>query len=152
MSVNFLAFETPVRPTSTSSQRIRPKSAGPDESIRLQLGESTQLNTAISALINSSSLHDQVDLLYYIHSCSNLNYEISIEGELVTVRDLLEEVYQKAAQAKYWSIVRQAAGLLRKVVNSLTISVTDLLIRQKQITSGYGEQGIKSVVLRFNDN
>lgn len=37
------------------------------------------------------------------------------------------------------SIVRQAAGLLHKVVNSLTINVTDLLIRQKPVTVGFGK-------------
>jgi len=39
---------------------------------------------------------------------------------------------------KLWSIVRQSAGLLRKVVNSLSINVTDLLIRQKPATVGFG--------------
>ncbi|KAF9400870.1 Phosphorylase b kinase regulatory subunit alpha [Mortierella sp. AD011] len=36
------------------------------------------------------------------------------------------------------SIVRQAAGLLNKVVNSLTINITDLVVRQKQVTIGSG--------------
>jgi hypothetical protein len=37
---------------------------------------------------------------------------------------------------KLWSIVRQGAGLLQKLVNSLSINVTDILVRQKQITLG----------------
>jgi hypothetical protein len=55
-----------------------------------------------------------------------------------TVQILLEEVYFKSLQLKLWSIVRQAAGLLHKVVNSLTINITDLVIRQRQITIGSG--------------
>jgi hypothetical protein len=57
---------------------------------------------------------------------------------LGTVASLLEEVYIKAMLSKQWSIVRQAAGLLKKVVNSLTINVTDLLIRNKPVTVGFG--------------
>ncbi|KAJ3263115.1 Phosphorylase b kinase regulatory subunit alpha, partial [Borealophlyctis nickersoniae] len=39
---------------------------------------------------------------------------------------------------KQWSIVRQAAGLLKKCVNNLAINVSDLLIRLKPVTVGFG--------------
>lgn len=55
------------------------------------------------------------------------------------MRELLEEVYFKSLQLKLWSIVRQTAGALRKVVPSLTINITDLVIRQCQVTIGIGK-------------
>jgi hypothetical protein len=51
-------------------------------------------------------------------------------------------VYRKALRLKLWNIVRQASGLLRKVASSLTINLTDLLIRQKQITFSSGENEV----------
>jgi hypothetical protein len=41
-----------------------------------------------------------------------------------------------------WNVVRQSAGLLRKVVNSLSINLTDLLIRQKQVTFSSGDEEV----------
>lgn len=84
------------------------------------------------------------DLLQYLLSCQDAEYVVpNLEA---TVGTLLEEVYFKSLQLKLWSIVRQAAGLLDKVVNSLTINITDLVIRQKQVTigSGPGEHFITS--------
>ena len=71
------------------------------------------------------------------HSCIGLDKPIA---DLGTVRSLLEEVYVKAMPRKEWSVVRQAAGILKKVVNSLTINVADLLIRGKPVTIGFGQQ------------
>ncbi|KAF9340728.1 hypothetical protein BGZ91_000502, partial [Linnemannia elongata] len=76
-------------------------------------------------------------LLQYLLSCQGADYFVNNLD--ATVQTLLEEVYFKSLQLKLWSIVRQAAGLLNKVVNSLTINITDLVIRQKQITIGSGE-------------
>jgi len=82
-----------------------------------------------------SSTH-RLDLLQYLLSCHGPDYLVSNLD--ATVQTLLEEVYFKSLQLKLWSIVRQAAGLLGKVVNSLTINITDLVIRQKQLTIGSG--------------
>lgn len=49
-------------------------------------------------------------------------------------------MYLKSMRLQYWSIARQAAGLLRKIVPSLTINITDLVIRQKQVSIGSGPQ------------
>jgi hypothetical protein len=113
----------------------------------LALADPSQLSAAMEMLKHSTNLHDQVDLLHYVYSCNDLNFVISLnDGVFATVRELLEEVYQKAASLKLWNIVRQAAGLLRKVVNSLTINLTDLLIRQKQVTIGFGSKGLSLII------
>ncbi|XP_067642156.1 probable phosphorylase b kinase regulatory subunit alpha isoform X2 [Eurosta solidaginis] len=58
------------------------------------------------------------------------------EGCVVTVRDLLKGLYEKACQQKLWGLVRHTAGMLGKRVEDLAKAVTDLLVRQKQVTVG----------------
>ncbi|TPX56330.1 hypothetical protein PhCBS80983_g04610 [Powellomyces hirtus] len=105
--------------------------------LTLTLADPKRVHEAIKLLGSSSNLYDQVDLLHYIQSCEGLEYQVA---ELGTVAALLEEVYLKAMHLRQWSIVRQAAGLLKKMVNSLTINVADLLIRQRPVTVGFGSE------------
>lgn len=55
-------------------------------------------------------------------------------GRVVTVRDLLKGLYEKACQQKLWGLVRHTAGMLGKRVEDLAKAVTDLLVRQKQVS------------------
>ncbi|KAF9375773.1 hypothetical protein CPB97_011252 [Podila verticillata] len=106
------------------------------DSLGLTLGDPSSMDAAMNMLSISVNLYDQVDLLQYLLSCQGPDFFVlNLEA---TVQTLLQEVYFKSLQLKLWSIVRQAAGLLQKVVNSLTINITDLVIRQKQITIGSG--------------
>jgi hypothetical protein len=57
-------------------------------------------------------------------------------GKNVTVKDLLKILYEKACTQKLWGLVRHSAGMLGKRVEDLAKAVTDLLVRQKQITVG----------------
>lgn len=57
-------------------------------------------------------------------------------GKHVTVKDLLKVLYEKACSQKLWGLVRHTAGMLGKRVEDLAKAVTDLLVRQKQITVG----------------
>ncbi|KAG0071313.1 hypothetical protein BGZ89_011032 [Linnemannia elongata] len=107
------------------------------DSLGLTLGDPSSMEAAQNMLSISVNLYDQIDLLQYLLSCQGADYFVNNLD--ATVQTLLEEVYFKSLQLKLWSIVRQAAGLLNKVVNSLTINITDLVIRQKQITIGSGE-------------
>jgi hypothetical protein len=52
----------------------------------------------------------------------------------VTVKDLLKVLYEKACQQKLWGLVRHTAGMLGKRVEDLAKALTDLLVRQKQVT------------------
>lgn len=58
------------------------------------------------------------------------------DGHVVTVRTLLKALYEKACQQKLWGLVRHTAGMLGKRVEDLAKAVTDLLVRQKQVTVG----------------
>ena len=51
--------------------------------------------------------------------CSGAQYKIEIGGQECTVEKLLEELYQKAAIANLWSLVRHTAGMLRKSIENL---------------------------------
>ncbi|KAI8822902.1 glycosyl hydrolases family 15-domain-containing protein [Fimicolochytrium jonesii] len=136
--------ETPRHgPMYATCDPIDPNSSPPKDSVASQavltltLRDAGKVPAAVDLLRKSSNLFDQIDLLHYIYSCHGLGYDISGLG---TVSTLLEEVYLKAMHLRQWSIVRQAAGLLKKMVNSLTINLSDLLIRQRPVTIGYGSE------------
>ncbi|KAL7754215.1 hypothetical protein RI367_000196 [Sorochytrium milnesiophthora] len=148
--VNIEPVDDPVGNSGASMPKLDTKSLGSQDQhetpsgrhsphqlqhqLSLVLGDPSAVSKALDALPTSENLFDQVDLLHYLHSCHGPQYYV--QSLHATVNQLLEEVYQKALQLHMWSIVRQTAGLLRKVVNSLAINVTDLLIRQKHITIG----------------
>ncbi|KAI7862721.1 glycosyl hydrolases family 15-domain-containing protein [Spinellus fusiger] len=108
------------------------------EMLALTLGDPSSFQQAVQSLSASVNLYDQIDLMQYLLSCESMTtYIETLES---TLQELLEEVYLKARRLQYWSIARQAAGLLHKNVPSLTISITDLIIRQKQVSIGSGDR------------
>jgi len=52
------------------------------------------------------------------------------------VESLVKELYEATCEAKNWSMVRHTSGLLGKKLPSLALSLTDLIVRQKQVTVG----------------
>uniref|UniRef100_A0A8C6M2P4 Phosphorylase b kinase regulatory subunit n=1 Tax=Nothobranchius furzeri TaxID=105023 RepID=A0A8C6M2P4_NOTFU len=48
----------------------------------------------------------------------------------------LERIYRRAGSRKLWSVVRLAASLLTKLVDSLAPSITSILVQGKQVTLG----------------
>ncbi|KAI8987987.1 glycosyl hydrolases family 15-domain-containing protein [Mycotypha africana] len=104
--------------------------------LSLTLGDISQYNDAVKSLQDSVNLYDQIDLLQYLASVKNLDeyiYELD-----ATLRELLEEVYVKSKRLQYWSITRQASGLLCKTMPTLTYNLTDLIINNKQVSIGSG--------------
>ncbi|KAJ3219851.1 hypothetical protein HDU67_009039 [Dinochytrium kinnereticum] len=134
-------LDSSLSPTSATNDAIVMSPTGEVPPIldilTLTLGDPSHVESAVSLLKSSANLYDQIDLLHYLHSCLGSEHRLDNLGAVAT---LLEEVYVKAMALKLWSIVRQAAGLLKKVVNSLTINITDLLIRSKPVTVGLGQQ------------
>jgi phosphorylase kinase alpha/beta subunit len=51
-----------------------------------------------------------------------------------TISDHIERVYRRAGSKKLWSVVRRAASLLSKVVDSLAPSITNVLVQGKQVS------------------
>ncbi|KAJ1976951.1 hypothetical protein H4R35_002493, partial [Dimargaris xerosporica] len=131
-------------PTSASGLDTAPSDLVSDshgtlglDSLALTLGDPGQVTEAIAALKTSNNLFDQMDLLHYLFSCYGLKHYV--EEFDASIYELVDEIYMKAQHMKLWGIVRQAAGVLEKVVNNqLTICITDLVVRLKQVTIGHG--------------
>jgi hypothetical protein len=116
--------ETNTVTTSKSSENLKEKDIMPIEE-------------AVKRLKESVNLYEQMDLLHYIFLIKGKDYE---PPNLATVESLLEEIYFKTTTMHLWTIVRASSGLLRKVVNSLSINIADLLIQQKHVSIGYGNK------------
>lgn len=94
-------------------------------------------------LKNSRNLYEQVEVLQNLTRLVGLQSSTRWDDwdEEVTVAQLLDEVYERAARGDeqnrpYWTIVRRVSGLLGKLDVGLADAVTDILVRQKQITVG----------------
>ncbi|XP_028397532.1 phosphorylase b kinase regulatory subunit alpha, liver isoform-like [Dendronephthya gigantea] len=107
------------------------------------------LDDIIKQLEEAESLHSQADLLHYLHCTVGAEYDTKLGGaQGSTVKKLLEELYEKACEKKQWSLVRHTAGLLQKRVEDLAEAVTDLLVREKQLTVGLPKVTIERVIDR----
>nr|WP_290222483.1 glycoside hydrolase family 15 protein [Trichocoleus desertorum] len=98
----------------------------------------TNIDLLLSSLRETENIYEQIELLQTLVRLRGLEFETGFEGpqRSVTVVDLLNEVYTKAGTLQLWAVVRRAAGLLNKVDIGLSDAVTDILVRQKQITVG----------------
>lgn len=101
----------------------------------------TDITLLLQQLRATDNLYQQIELLSILTKLKGLEFATGFGGatELVTVADLLDEVYFKAgsfSNRPQWAIVRYAAGLLGKVDITLSDAVTDILISGKQITVG----------------
>ncbi|KAJ8936869.1 hypothetical protein NQ314_012133 [Rhamnusium bicolor] len=115
---------------ATSTTRFRTQS-------EIQYAD-TEVDELFAMLRESEHLDEQGDILQYLVDSKGLDYNTGMleYGKVVTVKDLLKDLYEKACQQKMWGLVRHTAGMLGKRVEDLAKSVTDLLVRQKQITVG----------------
>ncbi|GFQ89681.1 probable phosphorylase b kinase regulatory subunit alpha [Trichonephila clavata] len=86
----------------------------------------------------TESLEEQGDILHYLVGNRGVSWDTGLGGqhEVVTIKDLLKDLYEKACHEKKWALVRHIAGMLGKKVEDLAKAVTDLLVRQKQVTIG----------------
>lgn len=123
---------------------------GHTQEFKLECETNTKL--LLNSLRDSENLYEQIELLHTLIRLKGLNFDTGFGGwpNTVKVADLLNEVYTKAGESTqskiYWAVIRHAAGLLDKVDISLSDSVTDILVRQKQIAVGkaYSEDSVIS--------
>lgn len=95
----------------------------------------TEVEELFAMLRESDSLEEQGDILQYLVDSQGPDFNTGMleNGKVVTVKDLLKGLYEKACQQKLWGLVRHSAGMLGKRVEDLAKAVTDLLVRQKQV-------------------
>ncbi|WP_239649906.1 glycoside hydrolase family 15 protein [Methylocucumis oryzae] len=104
----------------------------------------------IEPLQSQANLYLHLEVLSLLVQRHGLDYRLVLVGE-ATVRDLLEEVYQRAGDAHAWYIVRRAAGLLGKYDINLEQAATDILVRQHLLTVGRAYSG-KATLKRPTDS
>lgn len=95
-----------------------------------------EVEELFSMLRESDSLEEQGDILQYLVDTKGPEFNTGMleNGKVVTVKDLLKGLYEKACQQKLWGLVRHSAGMLGKRVEDFAKAVTDLLVRQKQVS------------------
>ncbi|GMR41916.1 hypothetical protein PMAYCL1PPCAC_12111 [Pristionchus mayeri] len=112
---------------------------GMSSSVRLEHSQLEEMGVGevVEMLRETSDLEEQTTLVHYLWMKFGADYDTRLEeGRAVTVRELMEEVYEKACDTREWSLVRLTSGLLRKRLDELPKAVTHLLVRQKQLTVG----------------
>lgn len=102
------------------------------------LERETDAKSLIRSLRQSANLYEHIEVLENLVRLKGLEFDTKLNGphSVVPLRDLLNEVYEQAAQWELWAIIRRAAGVLEKVDIALSDAVTDIAIRQKQIAVG----------------
>lgn len=85
----------------------------------------------------SHDVYEQLFLLHVLLHRHGADYDTRLlPSNDATVRAVLDCIYQQAAAIQQWSIVRLAAAISRKVVDSLAPSITEMLVRGKEVTLG----------------
>lgn len=97
-----------------------------------------EIGELVTMLVEARNIDEQVDILHFLVVSHGLDYKIHVKqfGKDIEVRDLLNTLYETACTKKSWGIIRHSAGLLGKKVEDLSKTITDLLVRQKQVTVG----------------
>ncbi|XP_068167565.1 phosphorylase b kinase regulatory subunit alpha, liver isoform isoform X3 [Antennarius striatus] len=109
----------------------------------LHLPQDAQGNTDFTVLVRQlkecPTLQDQADILYILYIMKGADWLVELSGPGqggVSVRSLLEELYEQAGACKEWGLIRYISGILRKRVEVLAEACTDLISHHKQLTVG----------------
>ncbi|MGZ8136648.1 MAG: glycoside hydrolase family 15 protein [Methylococcaceae bacterium] len=93
----------------------------------------------IEQLKTNPNLYAQLEALNLLALRHGLDYDtglVTAEGKACCVRDLLEEIYERAGDQHIWYIVRRCAGLLGKYDINLEQAATEILVRQHNLSVG----------------
>ena len=105
----------------------------------LQIEANAKVEDLLAMFKETESLEEQGDILHYLAYTKGITFDTGLAPEghrLITVKDLLKDLYEKACQERRWALVRHIAGILGKKVEDLAKAITDILVRQKQVTIG----------------
>lgn len=108
----------------------------------------------IEQLKINPNLYAQLEVLTLLNIRHGLDYDTGLTSPDVRaacVRDLLEEVYERAGDQHAWYIVRRCAGLLGKYDINLEQAATEILIRQHALSVGLVYSG-RSTLTRPADS
>ncbi|QLE56472.1 glycoside hydrolase family 15 protein [Nostoc sp. TCL26-01] len=149
------------QPVQNAAKRCYYLADHPDQNWRLghtqefQMEYETNLDLLLSSLHASANIYEQIELLQTLTRLQGLDFDTGFGGAdaVVTVDDLLDEVYTKAGELGLWGVVRRAAGLRHMVDIGLSDTVTSILVRGKQIAVGraYSEASLITVPMSHNE-
>ncbi len=107
-----------------------------ENEIELEIEAEENTDNLIDKLRTTSNLFEQVKILDNLVSKLGLQHKIILGEKEVSLRHIVEELYERAGAIRVWNVVRHAAALLGKVDVDLQSAVTSLLARQKIIQVG----------------
>ncbi len=116
----------------------------PLDTLLLNSWEFSDDKVLIGQLITNANLYVQLEALSLLGQRHGLDNNLGLttpEGRPCRVRDLLEELYERAGDQHVWYIVRRCAGLLGKYDINLEQAATDILVRQHLLTVGRAYSG-----------
>jgi phosphorylase kinase alpha/beta subunit len=93
----------------------------------------------IEQLKTNANLYAQLEVLSLLSLRHGLDFDTGLtamDGNVTCVRNLLEEIYERAGDQHVWYIVRRCAGLLGKYDINLEQAATEILVRQHGLTLG----------------
>ncbi|XP_011300894.1 probable phosphorylase b kinase regulatory subunit alpha [Fopius arisanus] len=137
-----------IMPWKTSPKPLRNRNASEGQYA------DTEVEELMAMLRETESLEEQGDILQYLVDSQGLQFQTGMveNGHPVLVKDLLKSLYERACQQKMWGIVRHTAGMLGKRVEDLAKAVTDLLVRQKQVTVGMPPANEHTIIAPLPEN
>lgn len=104
----------------------------------LNLDESSE--SLFSALAATSNPYVHIEYLVTLCSRHGGNVQTPfihpVTQQPLLLRDLTQNVFDRAGRMQLWSVLRRAADLLGKVDTQLEVAVMDILVRQKQLAVG----------------
>ena len=93
-----------------------------------------------SALAASDQPYAQIEYLVTLCARHGGDYITSVphpeQQRPLLLRELTQDVFDRAGRLQLWSVLRRAADLLGKVDTQLEVAVMDILVRQKQLAVG----------------
>ncbi|XP_074651762.1 putative phosphorylase b kinase regulatory subunit alpha isoform X3 [Tubulanus polymorphus] len=136
-------------PVSTNSPTIRRHTSSTSDKDDRSKYDGIDCQELVDSLKTTEDLQEQADIIYYLFITKGPSWDTLIGGKAgCTVKDLMKELYEKAGHLKQWWLVRHTAGMLHKRVEDLAKAVTDLIVRQKQVTVGLPPEPREKVILR----
>ena len=94
----------------------------------------------IEQMQTNVNLYAQLEALTLLSLRHGLDYDTGLtamDGTAGHVRELLEEIYERAGDQHVWTIVRRCAGLLGKYDINLEQAATEILVRQHALCLGF---------------
>ncbi|VBB34087.1 unnamed protein product [Acanthocheilonema viteae] len=136
-----------IRTSSTASLR---SISSVDSEKKLDTAQMDEMSTEdlIDMLRGTNVLDEQASIVHYLWMKKGPDFDIELSDmKGATVRALMEEIYLKACESRNWALIRLSFGLLKRVLEELSKSVTHLLVRQKQITVGMPSKNEEAITI-----